>query len=137
MARRKGSELSVAQLETLLAQQKGRVSALSSKRDRLQKELASIDVELKTLQGATTSDARRGRRRGKRPKNTQSLTAVVAGILGDNTKGLGLDDLVTKVVESGYKTKAKNFKNVVYQCVYNSPAVYRDKQSGTFRLKKS
>ena len=59
----------------------------------------------------------------------------VNGILGDTPKGLSLDDLVAKVRASGYKTKAKSFTNVVYQCVYNAKAIYRDKKKGTYRIK--
>lgn len=140
MARRKGSDLSVAQLERLLATAKKNVlvTTLSQKKASLQAEISSVDKELQTLQGPSAPAPRRrkkSRRRGKRPKNTQPLAAVVAGILGDASKGLGLDDLVAKVRASGYKTKAKSFTNVVYQCVYNAKAIYRDKKSGTYRMK--
>jgi len=140
MARRKGSDLSVAQLETLLSQKKSRLKTLDRKRVTLTAQLSSVDKELESLQGPSAPAPRRRKksgRRGKMPKNTQSLGAVVNAILGDIPKGLGLEDLVAKVISSGYKTKAKSFSNVVYQCVYNTKAIYRDKKSGTYRLKPS
>ena len=68
-------------------------------------------------------------------KNRGLNVVNVNGILGDTPKGLSLDDLVAKVRASGYKTKAKSFTNVVYQCVYNAKAIYRDKKKGTYRIK--
>ena len=140
MARRKGSDLSVAQLERLLSDKKGELATLGQKKANLQSQLASVDKALDSLKGATApaaapAPARRKPRRGKQPKNAQSLGAVVTGILGKTPKGLSLKDLVAAVLSSGYKTKAKNFSNVVYQCVYNSKTIYRDEKSGTHRLK--
>ena len=140
MARGKGSDLSVAQLEKLLSQKKSRLKTLSRKRVTLSAQLSSVDKELGSLQGPSAPAPRRRKksgRRSKRPKNTQSLGAVVNGILGDSPKGLSLEDLVAKVISSGYKTKAKSFSNVVYQCIYNAKAIQRDKKSGTYRLKPS
>ena len=138
MARRKGPSLSVAELEALLARQKNRVTSLGKKRAKLQAELNSVEDQLQSLQGPAAPAPRARKktsRRGKRPKNVQSLAAVVSGILGKIPKGLSLDDLVAQVIASGYKTKAKSFSNVVYQCVYNSKAIQRDKKSGAYRLK--
>ncbi len=143
MAKRKGSDLSVTQLERLLTDKKGQLATLGQKKANLQAQLASVDRQLDSLQGANASEAapaparrkKKRRRRRKLPKNAQSLGAVVTGILGKTPKGLSLKDLVAAVLDSGYKTKAKNFSNVVYQCVYNAKTIYRDDKSGTHRLK--
>jgi hypothetical protein len=138
VARGKSPDLSVPELESLLAQQKSRVTILDKKRSELQAELESVEQQLESLQGSAASTTRTGNRtgrRGKRPKNAQSLAAVVTGILEKSSKGLSLDDLTAQVINSGYQTKAKSFSNVVYQCVYNSKAIHRDKKSGTYRLK--
>ena len=134
MAKRKSSNLSVAQLEKLLAKAKNKVlvTALNRKKASLQAELSSVDKELQSLKEGKASR----RRRGKRPKNTQSLATVVTEILGNTTKGLSLDDLVAKVRDSGYKTTAKSFSNVVYQCVYNTKGIYRDKKNRTYRMQR-
>ena len=62
-----------------------------------------------------TKSASAGR---KRPKNDKPLPAVLADVLGG--KGpMALDDIHEAVVASGYKTSSKNFKNVIYQNLYN------------------
>lgn len=96
MARRKGSDLSIAQLETLLAEKKGRVTALAHKRNSLQAELNSIDKELNSLQEKASPAARRkqnSRDHRKRQKNSEPLAAVVNRILEKKSGRLSLDDL--------------------------------------------
>ena len=70
MARRKGSDLSVAQLERWLTDKKGELATLGQKKSNLQAQLASVDKQLDSLQGvnapaAAPAPARRktGRRR--------------------------------------------------------------------------
>ena len=54
----------------------------------------------------------------KRPKNDKPLPAVLADVLSG--KGpMALDDIHDAVVDTGYKTSSKNFKNVIYQNLYN------------------
>ena len=54
----------------------------------------------------------------KRPKNDKPLPAVLADVLSG--KGpMALDDIHEAVVDTGYKTSSKNFKNVIYQNLYN------------------
>ncbi|MBQ17645.1 MAG: hypothetical protein CMJ65_11015 [Planctomycetaceae bacterium] len=136
MAKQKLADFSVVELEKLLATKRDRVTQLANKKTSLQTELNAVEQELSSLQGPASPSPRRQRIRRKRPKNVQSLAVVVNKILEAHSAGHTLEELVSKVSESGYKTKAKNFKNVVYQCVYNSTAIGRDKKSGRFRLLK-
>ncbi|QDT18048.1 hypothetical protein [Alienimonas californiensis] len=54
----------------------------------------------------------------KRPKNDKPLPAVLAEVL-EGKSGMQLDDIHDAVVATGYKTSSKNFKNVIYQNLYN------------------
>ncbi|MFP6766724.1 MAG: hypothetical protein VB859_01050 [Planctomycetaceae bacterium] len=136
MAKQKIADFSVVELEKLLATKRGRVTQLANKKAALKAELNAVEQELSSLQGPASSSPRPQRIRRKRPRNPQSLAVVVNEILEAHSVGQTLEELVSKVSESGYKTKAKNFKNVVYQCVYNSTTIGRDKKSGRFRLLK-
>ena len=55
----------------------------------------------------------------KRPKNDKPLPAVLADVLGDAGGPMALDDIHAAVEKTGYKTSSKNFKNVIYQNLYN------------------
>ncbi|MFH5805487.1 hypothetical protein ACG2DA_15665, partial [Alienimonas sp. DA493] len=67
----------------------------------------------KTKSGGKSSAAGR-----KRPKNEKPLPAVLADVL-EGKSGMALDDIHDAVVATGYKTSSKNFKNVIYQNLYN------------------
>jgi hypothetical protein len=105
--------------------------ALKHRRTELQSQLDEIDAALAKAEGGS------GRRKGKpRVKNPSSLRAVVLEVLKGDRKGLTLADLADKVSATGYKSNSKNFKNVLYQCVYNTPEIQHNDSNGCYRLVK-
>lgn len=130
-------EMSVAELERILNSRKSLLDGLIRKRDRLAKELSGVEKKINTLggdKGATTGSVR-GHRVVKRPKNDKSLHTVVQEILAKSKKGIALDPLSKKVMEAGYKTNSSNFKNVLYQCLYNSEFIVHDPETSVYKLK--
>ena len=67
---------------------------------------------------------------------TKSCCAVVLEILGKNKKGFTLADLAVKVNESGYRSTSRNFRNVLYQCLYNTEGITHDDATGCYRLER-
>jgi cell division septum initiation protein DivIVA len=130
-----GPATSIADLERLLDEKKARLQDLVQERDRLQKELDKLDAQ---IQGAASVDSPLTRRpRGKRrQKNEMSLKAAVQQVLTKNKKGLSLADLETAVTDTGYRSGSINFRNVLYQAVYNSAEIGRDEKSGLYKLQK-
>ena len=126
--------LSIADLENQIDQRKAQVLALFAKREELQAQIDQLDSEIGNV---VNLDGRPSRRRGKpRPKNETSLRAVVLQVLGKNKKGLSLGDLADKILETGYKSNSRVFKNVVYQCLYNTTEIEHDTAKGVYKLKK-
>jgi len=126
---------SVADIERILDERKAKLQELAVRRDQAQKEVDKLDAELQSLVGAGAVFGRNGRPRRRR-RNETSLRTVVLEILGKNKKGLPLAELSEKVAETGYKSGSKNFRNVLYQCVYNTQSIVRDDASGCYKLKK-
>lgn len=125
---------SIADLERMLEQKRSQLQELLQKRDRLQRDLDELDAQ---IQDAANVDAPLKRRRRKsRVRNGTPLRPLVLEILGKNKKGLSLPELAEKVTATGYQSASRNFQNVLYQCVYNSPQVVRDESSGLYRLQK-
>lgn len=126
---------SIADLERLLDEKKARLQNLVQERDRLQKELDKLDAQ---IQGAASVDGPLTRRSGRkrRLKNEMSLKAVIKEVLAKNKKGLSLSELETAVTETGYKSGSSNFRNVLYQAVYNSADIGRDEKTGLYKLQK-
>lgn len=124
--------LSLADLEKLIVERQSQVETLVKRREQLQAEIEQLDAEIQDCL-ATGSVRRRG---GKRPKNTASLRTVMLEVLAKNKKGLSLPDLAQQISDTGYKSNSRNFKNVVYQCVYNTENVVHDAATGLYRVKK-
>jgi len=139
----KASNMSLAELEAILEKKQSRLDELKKKQSRLEKELDGVNQEIATLEGK--GKGRRGRPAGstnkkktvrrRRAKNAKPLKGHVEEILADNKKGLTLQQIVDKVKKAGYKSKSKDFKNVVYQCLYHTEEFVLDKAKGTYTLK--
>jgi hypothetical protein len=128
------NDLSVIELERLLKVRKSRLDDLLRRRDRLQSQLGKLDEEIADLSGDRQHVPVRSRR-GPRIKNERSLREYVVEILGRSKKGLTLAELAQKVLDAGYKSDSANFRNVLYQCVYNTKDLYHDESTGTYRMK--
>ncbi len=141
----KASNMSLAELETMLKEQKSRLDTLKKKQGTLQKELDGVNQEIALLEGK--SGRRRGRPasaaksgttrkvRRRRAKNEKPLKAYVTDVLNSSKKGLTLQEVSDKVQEAGYKSKSKSFKNVLYQCLYHNKEFTHDSDAGIYKLK--
>lgn len=132
----KTASLSVADLEKILDERKAALQDLGQRRDVAQKALDDIDKQIQELMGDDRSLGMGRRRRRRRPKNEQSLRTVVLEVLKKNKAGLTLAMLADAVVETGYKSNSRNFRNVLYQCLYNTEAIIHDAPTGCYKLKK-
>ncbi len=124
------NDLTVADLERILNSRRASLRDLIKRRSKAQKELDKIDSEIQLLTGTS------GRNRGRRGRNKQSLRQIVLELLTKNKKGYSLADLSRQILDSGYKTTSTNFRNVLYQCLYNTPGISHDESSGTYRYKE-
>ncbi|MAT14189.1 MAG: hypothetical protein CMJ46_02855 [Planctomyces sp.] len=123
----------VNDLEQMLNQQKKRIIDLAKKRDKLRTELDAVESELATL-GVTSASRRSKLVRRPRVKNKMPLHKAVYEVLEQNPKGLTIAELKDKVLETGYQTRSADFGNVLYQCLYNRPKMFRkDDKTGTYK----
>jgi chromosome segregation ATPase len=140
----KASNMSLAELESMLKEQKDRLDNLKKKQKTLEKDLESVNREIATLEGK--GSRRRGRPPGtksgstkkvrrRRAKNVKPLKAYVIDVLNANKKGLTLQEISDKVKEAGYKSKSKSFKNVLYQCLYHNREFMHDSDAGIYKLR--
>ena len=123
--------MSVAELEQILEDRKVKAIDLGKRREELQKQLDEIDRQILEVMG----DNRVIRRRRRRLKNEMSLRSHVLELLGKSKKGYSMADLTAKIMEAGYKSSSRNFRNVLYQCLYNTEGVTFDQATGCYKLK--
>lgn len=130
-------DLTLLDLERLLSGKKNELEQLLKKREQLEKQLTEVVEKIRGIEGKKNGSevGGVGRRIAFRLQNDRTLKEVVTGLLTENPKGLGLDDLSKKVLASGYKTTSTNFKNTLYQCLYNHERIVLDKKNGLYQLK--
>ena len=125
-------EMTVAQLEKELEKKRVRLTTLMKRRNSLLNDLSKVERQIQEIGGRDPSltPARR-----KRPKNKKSLRAYVLEILSRNKKGLTIGELHDRVSKTDYKSRSANFKNVLYQTLYNSDEIVHNKETGRYALK--
>ena len=134
----KPTDLSLAQLQSLVESKASELSDLKAKRADLQKELTELDRQIQETEGTGRRRTAMGRRKtagngsavrkkkvarkGKRTraKNKKSAKTYAVEILKAAPQGLPLDELANKILESGYKSNSVSFKNTLYQSLYNA-----------------
>jgi len=131
-------DLSVVELERLLNSRKSELDTLLKQKQRLAADLSRVEGRINSLVGKGGRFPIAGKNAGtiKRPKNAKSLHATVIELLTKNKKGYPLAKLSEKVLSTGYRTHSADFKNVLYQCLYNSKRIAHDSKSGHYRLKQ-
>jgi len=125
--------LSVADLEKLLLTRKSQVDGLIKRREKLKKDLDSVEQRISAIQGHASASPTR--KTVKRPMNPKSLRTYVTEVLAKTKNGFPLAKLAEKVIAAGYKTNSANFRNVLYQCLYNAKTIVHDEKTGNWRSK--
>ena len=129
-------EMTVSDLERLLDTKKTQLNAALKKRATFLKDLEQVEKRIRELEGKPRTTRKKTRRVRRRARNKVPLPAVVTEILAKSKKGLSLSELREKVLATGYKSNSANFKNVLYQCLYNSKKFIHDEKTKTYRLRK-
>ena len=123
------SELSISQLEQILASRRQAVAKLERERIKYEQKLAQINSQIRELGGEDRHDSGRVR-------NTRGLNDTIAQVLADNDAGpMRVADIVQAVLETGYRSNSANFRGIVNQ------SLIKDKRfvtatRGAYQLKK-
>lgn len=127
--------LTVTALERMLARKRAQLDRLKRRRTLLRRQLEKVERQISQISGPAGSELKPKKTR-QRPQNAQPLTKVVVDVLRKNKGGLPLAMLAEKIRATGYKSHSTDFKNVLYQCLYNQrDTVVRDEQRGLYKLK--
>ncbi len=111
MAKRQLSDISYDELQAELRRREKHVGALQKKRDRLLKELAAVEAEIREA-GGSPRTTRHGTRR-RRPRNTMNLADALYQLLRKQT--MSVTQVAEAVQKAGYKTSSPNFRTIVNQ----------------------
>ena len=142
MAKKKGrpkvtlSSASVKTLERLLARRKREIASLEKRRATLLARLAEVERKLAALQGVPSAAGAKpvGRARKvkkvkkvvrRRKRRGASLATVIRQVLDAASGPLKAADITEKVLAAGYRTKAKNFRQIVLSTLSRHPDAAR------------
>lgn len=125
-------KLTAAEMWEQLDDKLARLEELTAERERVQSELHRIDAEIRKI--APARDSAHPDIRSRRTRNKMSLRKYVAAILTQYDDGLTLADLAEKVKKAGYVSHSRNFRNVLYQCLYNADDIEHRPETGTYVL---
>lgn len=128
---KKTDDMSLEEIEALLSSKRSeKRTELESRRNELLSEVASIEREIEELGGGKG----RGGKRGPRAKNSMTMREAITKALGQYKNGATLDQIAEGVKKLGYTSNAANFKNVVYQTLYNNKDDFTRGDDGKFQV---
>lgn len=140
---KKPSDLSLAQLKQLVDNKASELSQLKADRAELQKQIDELDRQIRETEGVGAKKKSVAKKKAKggtvtkkttrkkkkkvaikkkkkaRRQNQGSAKSYAAAILAKESGGLPLDELAQRILDNGYKTSSTNFKNTLYQSLYN------------------
>jgi len=124
----KQTELTVAELEQLLADRKKGISRLMKKREKLQTAINELDEVIRQKGG-------NGATGGVRVRNDQSLGDVIADVLSKAGTGVRVGEIIDRVLATGYRTGSVNFRGIVNQALIKDKRFHASER-GIYQLKK-
>lgn len=140
------SRLSLKQLLNIFEQRKSQINLMKTRRGKIERNLAEIDAEIARREGSAPGRQPRPRASGKRsphaPKVTlmsncgKSLKKWVIEVLTSSSDGLTVSEVQEAVLNAGYNTCSVNFKNTLYQCLYQNRDAFVSK-NGRYCLTRS
>ena len=137
------SRLSTSELLAEIERRQAQAAAISSQRDAIARQVAELDRQIVNLGGELGSRKRRGRPRGSKNKasgtaagkRTQrgrrgGLADVLHGLLQGKT--MSVPEMAQAVKKAGYKSKSKNFPNVVGITLTNHRNMFKRVSRGQY-----
>jgi len=122
-------DFSIGQLEKLLETRRTKLQKVVKQRERLARQLRTLDERIRALGG-------QGSGAGTRPRNAKSLVAVMEEVLKGAGKPMNVGDITTAVERRGYRSSSPNFRSIVNQTLIKEKQ-FAQASRGVYGLKKS
>jgi Asp-tRNA(Asn)/Glu-tRNA(Gln) amidotransferase B subunit len=120
----------LVELQKLISSRQSELKKLQKKREKLMALVKEVDADIVKITGGGIIG------RGRRGNNDKPLRVYVEEQLSKNKKGLTLAELAQSILDTGFKTSSANFRNVLYQSLYNSTSIKHDPQTGKYIITK-
>jgi hypothetical protein len=127
-------ELSVSELERILGRRRAELTSLTQERDRLQRQLATIDNKIRSLGGQGTAIPFTNR--AGRARNAVSLIDTLSQVMDKSSKPMSVSDILQGVLDSGYRSTSPKFRGIVNMTLVKERNRFTNTSRGMYELKK-
>ncbi len=106
----------IQEVEKELRAKQTELATLKAKRDKLARRLAAVDQQIGRLSGGAAPARRKKAQRKvtrRRRRGGTSLVSCIEQVLAGAKGGMRTKDVAEAVTKAGYKTRAKDFYNIV------------------------
>jgi hypothetical protein len=124
------ADLSLNQLERIIARRRVEVQNLERRRAKLQRKVDAIDDRIRALGGDGAS--RSGP--GSRARNPQSLVATLEHVMSKG-EPMSVTEIVDGVGRTGYRSNSDNFRGIVNQTLIKERKRFGNTGRGMYQLK--
>ena len=132
--------LNIAELQRILGERKKEVDKRVRRREKLQRQIDAIDVEISKLSGGEVSGGRSTNGSaggpGSRARNDRPLPDYIQDVLAENGKPMRVGEIVDGVEKKGYKSNSASFKNIVNQMLIKERKRFAQIDRGIYGLAK-
>jgi septal ring factor EnvC (AmiA/AmiB activator) len=126
---KKTDAFSITQLQSMIAERKGRIGVVRKERAKLLKQLAKVEAELASL-GGSLSGGKTGR-----GVNNKPLPDAIEEVLRANGKPMRVGDIADAVQKAGYVSSSANFRGIVNQALIKDKRFHAPER-GLYAAKK-
>jgi hypothetical protein len=125
---RSALNISLSELAAMLSSRRRELTRLHKQRRDLQRDLDRMDRAISRIEGS----AGRGFR-GGRARNSLSLGATIAQVLGKSSAPMAVGDVVQGVKKTGYRSGSANFRGLVNMTLVKDDR-FRSVSRGMYQL---
>lgn len=134
-----GTNLTIAQLQRVLADKQSELNKLQRQRNELQKRMNLIDRQIERVGGGMNGLRRGGAPSGGftasgRARNARSLLDTLEGVMRDNGKPMRVPEILDAVLATGYRSGSANFRGIVNQTLIKEKR-FGQVERGVYELK--
>jgi septal ring factor EnvC (AmiA/AmiB activator) len=108
---------SIQEIQKELEAKQKQVASLRAKRNKLSSQLATVEKQISRLTGGApakrAAKPRRGKKARRRRARGKPLVAYIEEVLAGHPKGMRAKDVAAAVAKAGYKSRSKDFYNIV------------------------
>jgi hypothetical protein len=131
------NDLSISQLENMLAARRAKLGALERQRQTILGRLNKLDAKIVGLGGGASGHVGKVSHLGprRRARNDKSLAEVILDVLTKHGGPMAVKDIIKAALATGYKSTSPQFRNIVNQQLIKNKR-FTGSSRGVYQLKK-